>query len=439
MKSTETLTQLKSMSAFSPLGEVVGNLTMGRGRVNNVPVHMAIVESKIASGSLGVKECEKLASLFRIVATQKTPLVLYLDSAGARVSEGLPALGAFRQMYRAAVEMSLSGAPVIALLGANCYGGASMLAALAQHRVFSDNTQLAMSGPSILAASAGASAIDESFRAIAQVTIGVDGRAKLDPANARAWEGALPAPHTGIEAAFANHQRLGERLATALRQRSAAPEAKVQRKDLAALFPVGYEASEQGGVLFGRARLTNANDKVTPNENSALNENPTRSETKVPSEKTSLLGLVDNAPLGVESAWLFADRVWAMVNAEMHQRKVPRRLNIVVDCEAHSTKLDDEKVMLSSYIANVSVALAALAKRGTYIETTVLNILGGGVYVALAAASVNVNLLHGAHIQLLPRGAIASILGGDETAVYGFNDYVAAHVAEQELRVGYLR
>jgi acetyl-CoA carboxylase carboxyltransferase component len=128
MKSTETLAQLKSATGFTPLGEAVGNLTLGRGRLGTgagagagaTPVHMAIVENRIASGSLGVKECEKLASLFRIVATQKSPLLIYLDSAGAKVSEGLPALGAFRQMYRAAVEMALSGAPVVALLGANC-------------------------------------------------------------------------------------------------------------------------------------------------------------------------------------------------------------------------------------------------------------------------------------------------------------------------------
>jgi hypothetical protein len=412
MKSTETLAQLKLLSGFAPLGDAVGNLTMGRGRIHTVPVHMAVVESKIASGSLGVKECEKLASLFRIVATQKTPLVLYLDSAGARVSEGLPALGAFRQMYRAAVEMSLSGAPIIVLLGANCYGGASMLASLAQMRVFSDNTQLAMSGPSILAASAGASPLDEAFRAIAQVTIGIEGRAKLETANLRAWEGKLPAAQdAGMAAAFTNHQRLGERLTPTMAQGDDVEPEKIRRKDLSALFPAGYEASEQRGVLFGRAKLAETGEKI------------------------ALLGLVDKAPLGASSAWALADRVWAMVNSP----EPVRRLNIVVDCEAHSTKLDDEKVMLSSYMANIAVALAALAKRGAYIETTVLDILGGGAYVALAAASINVNLLHGAHIQLLPRGAIASILGGDEAMTYGLADYVDARVVEQELRVGYLR
>jgi enoyl-CoA hydratase/carnithine racemase len=415
MKSTETLSQLKSSTGFTPLGDAVGNLTLGRGRVgvgsSAVPVHMAIVENKIASGSLGVKECEKLASLFRIVTTQKSPLLIYLDSAGAKVSEGLPALGAFRQMYRAAVEMALSGAPVVALLGANCYGGASMVAALAGMRVFSDNTQLAMSGPSILASSAGASALDEAFRAIAAVSIGVECRAKLDNANAREWKAAIPPAHAGQGALFAAHQRLGERLTGPMRHANAVQAAAANRKDLAALFPQGYDATEQDGVLAGRATHTETGEAI------------------------ALLGLVDRAPLGAARAWLLADRVWTLAQ----EVSPPKRLNIVVDCEAHSAKLDDEKVMLSSYIADLAVALAALAKRGTYIETTVLGVLGGGVYVALAAASVNVNLLHGAHIQLLPRGAIASILGGEDAPAYQFADYLAARVAEQELRVGFLR
>ena len=192
MNHLDTLNQLKKETGFSPLGDATGNLTIGRGRLNEVAVHIAVVENKIASGSLGVKECDKLTSLFRIVATQKTPLLLYLDSAGARVSEGLPALGAFRHMVRAALEMTASGAPIVCLLGANCYGGASMLAALATMRVFSDNTQLAMSGPTILAQSAGASAIDDVFRAIAQAAIGADARIKLSVTHVKNWHGEVP-------------------------------------------------------------------------------------------------------------------------------------------------------------------------------------------------------------------------------------------------------
>jgi hypothetical protein len=413
MNHIQTLSDLKSRVEFSALGEPAGNLTLGRGRVSGAPVHVALIENRLASGSLGVKECEKLASLFRVVAAQKTPLLLYLDSAGARVSEGLPALGAFRRLLRTALEMSLSGAPCVAVLGANCYGGASMLAALAAVRVFADNTQLAMSGPSILAQSAGTSALDEAFRAIAEASIGAKARQKLSESNLGAWSGALPpADADAVESAYQAHQLLRERLKINVKRVSDDLAQTVQRKDLAALFPAGFAAREaigEGeGVVFGT----------------------------VTESQAALLGLIDRKPVTALRAWSFADRVWALARAATP----PRQLVIVVDCEAHSSSIDDEKVMLSSYIADVALALAALAKRGTYIETTVLGVLGGGIYVALAATSVNVNLLHGAHIQLLPGRAIQSILGGDgETVVNELADYQKAGVAEKELRVGYLR
>jgi hypothetical protein len=417
MKHLDTLNTLKTETGFAPMGEPVGNLTLGRGRVAGIAVHIALVENKIASGSLGLKECDKLASLFRIVATQKTPLLLYLDSAGARVSEGLPALGAFRHMYRAALDMAASGAPFISMLGANCYGGASMLAALANERVFSDNTQLAMSGPTILAQSAGASAIDEVFRAIAEAAIGAEARVKLSASNTKAWSRAVCSPLENTGSSWHQlHVELGERWKNQNRPQSAFTLGEPHvREELKALYPDGYKTEEEQGILYGRA--------------------------KVGEEKIRLMGIVDRQPLTAQRAWALADRVWALCLSG--KELAGSRLNIVIDCEAHSTTLDDEKIMLSQYMANLAMALTMLGRRGVYIETTVLRKLGGGVYVALAAASVKVNLLHGAEIQLLPGRAIASILG-DAAALNsegkaGAEAYIAARVIDQELKVGLIR
>jgi hypothetical protein len=236
-------------------------------------------------------------------------------------------------------------------------------------------------------------------------------RATLTPANARAWSGTLPTLDAeSLASAYAQHQALHTRLNLLVKRIADEYGEAVERKDLAAIFPGGYKAREVNGegegVLFGYA------------------------------EDVMLLGLVDKKPVTAQRAWAFAERVWEFARAP----KAPKQLQIVIDCEAHSTSMDDEKIMLSSYIANVGLALAALAKRGTFIETTVLGVLGGGIYVAVAAASVNVNLLHGAHIQLLPGRAIASILGsGGEAQDYELADYQKALVAEKELRVGYLR
>jgi len=209
------LETLKAATGFEPVGEPAGNTTLGRGTFDGKPLHIALVENRMASGSIGSAEVSRLAPLFQIVARERSPLVLFLDSAGAKVSEGLKALGAFRRVYREALAAALSGAPIAAVLGRNTFGGSSMLAHLAGERLFSPGTQLAMSGPSIIAASAGMNVLDEMFRAMADASISAASRAKASPANGvwqpgaaiDGWLRQSLAPREGILKAF--HRRHG--------------------------------------------------------------------------------------------------------------------------------------------------------------------------------------------------------------------------------------
>ncbi|MEO8385324.1 MAG: carboxyl transferase domain-containing protein, partial [Betaproteobacteria bacterium] len=246
MLPTECLATLKSRVEFTPSGDAVGNLTIGRGSMASdngapSPVLVGIIENRIASGSLGVKECEKLASLFKVAEAQKRGLILYVDSAGARVSDGLPALGAFRHMYRAAVSAVSAGAPMMAVCGANCFGGASMLAALAGTRVYSANTRLAMSGPSILAQAAGVSALDEAFAAMSVAAISGQARSKLGACELMAADPAsMGASHFIGNDVIERHALLGTRLSKLPSTGKATVGEKIERKDFAKLYPQGY-------------------------------------------------------------------------------------------------------------------------------------------------------------------------------------------------------
>lgn len=404
MLPQESLAHLKSTFHVLPIGEPVGNLTIGRGRVDAQAAHVAIVENRIASGALGARECDKLASLFKIVAAQKSPLILYLDSAGAKVSEGLPALGAFRHMYRHALAMAASGAPVVAFCGGNCFGGASMLASLAGLRVYAKNTRLAMSGPAILAQAAGVSVLDETFAAMSHAAIGSESRVKLGDGNVAASASLRVSEHwQGITAAE-RHRTLGERLAQIEKPAKASAAEPLQRRDLGKLYPAGYALQEMRGIAEGTAT--------------------------VEGQTVPLFGLVDGKPLGASRAWRLADRLRSLLATP------PATLHLLVDCEAHIASLEDERIMLSAYIANLAGALHALAAAGTHIETTVLGRLGGGVYVALAAPSAQLNLVYGSEIQLLPGRAIESILGQDMAQKYDIADYQKAKVAEREIKLG---
>ena len=404
------LRALREASAFEPLGERAGNVTLGRGRVNGRAVHVALVENHTASGSIGTVEVQRLSPVFRIVAKERSPLVLFLDSAGAKVSEGLPALGAFRRVYREALGAALAGAPIAAVLGKNCYGGSSMLAHLARSRLFSANTQLAMSGPSILAATAGMDVLDEMFRAMAESAISAGSRVKASPGNTL-WDPATP-----LEAWLAQalsrpanmagqfrliHQALGARLPAD----SAGPAWEpLMRRDLERLYPEGYEAKEQEGLIVGAGRTAAGGE--------------------------AFVGLIGKSALGAVRAWKFAEAAWR------HLESPPGTLRLFLDCASHAARLDDERLVLSEYIVGMSLPLVLLAVRGTKVELTILGAASGGVYVALAGAATRVTALHGAQIQVLPGTALAAILGGRREETASWDEYAAAGVADEELKLG---
>ena len=406
--AADLLAPLRDAVAFEPVGEPVGNLTIGRGVFEAAPLHVALVESRVASGSLGTRECARLAALLRVAASERSRIVLYLDSAGARVSEGLAALGAFRDLYRAGLEATYAGAAIAAVLGRNCFGGASMLAHLAGRRLMGEGTQMAMSGPSVIASIAGMDPLDEVFRAMAQATMSAAARAKVNAANTVSqgnsdispWlREALAAPADATSALHDRHQEIRARLA-------AQPDPgweSVRRRDLEKIYS-SSEVRESDGLLEG----TGARD----------------------GGEESFIGIVGRNPLGAARAWRFADLAWR------HMQAPPRRLEVYLDCATHAARLDDEKAILTEFVVDMGFALAALGRRGTQVGLTVLGHAGGGVYVALAAPARRVASVHGADIQVLPGAAVAAILGHSGESAPAFEQYRAARVADEEYKLG---
>src|SRR5262249_26533528 len=99
-----------------------------RGLVGGRAVWLAANDTRRARGAIGVAEARQLQDLLQAARRTPAPIFLLLDSAGAKVDEGLAALGAFRRLYREALLTRLAGVPMFALLGRACFGGSSMLA-----------------------------------------------------------------------------------------------------------------------------------------------------------------------------------------------------------------------------------------------------------------------------------------------------------------------
>jgi hypothetical protein len=283
-----------------------------------------------------------------------------------------------------------------------------MLAHLAPQRLFSPGTQLAMSGPSILASAAGVSALDEMFRAMAEASISPRARAQASSANA-VWDEAT-APSAWLREALAARGAVAD----ALRLRHEALQVRlprvaeraaegVRRRDLEKIYQ-SYEARETDGVITGTGRRDGADE--------------------------AFAGVVGKAPLGVARAWRFAEAVWR------HGEAPPARLEVYLDCATHAGRLDDEKVVLTEFIVDMAFALFALAQRGTRVGLTVLGKAGGGVYVALAAPARRVASIYGADIQVLPGSAVAAILGESRESAPDFDEYRKSGVADEEIKLG---
>lgn len=406
------LEALKGAVGFEPAAERVGNLTLGAGTLDGRAVRVALVESFIASGSLGQAECERLAAMFAKCAEDRASLVLYVDSAGARVSEGLRALGGFRTAYRAGLHAALAGTPMAAVLGRNCFGGASMLAHLAGRRLLGPTTQMAMSGPAVIAAASGLDALDEAFRAMAAATFSPQSRSTTCAANAvwqpgedvAAWlRDALQAPPDRASQYRRRHEELGRRLDT---PRDPPVWKTVQRPELARIF-ASHENRECDGVIAGEGVRDGTRERY--------------------------VGFVDNKPVDAARAWRLAEIVWR------HADEPPAHLEVFLDSASHAARLEEERRILTEFVVDTAAALAALAMKGTTVGLTVTGRAGGGIYVALAAPAQRVRSVYArARIEVLPGAAVAAILGESRDDTPAFGEYRSAGVADEELKLGFV-
>lgn len=170
---TGATAELRLASLFSPDCCVplqsASHLQMWRGSVAGRAVLAVATDPRIDKGALGEAECADLRQAIRLAQETEAALVVLIDSAGARLHEGLSIQGALRRLMRDLLDARLAGLPMLALLGRNVFGGASMLAQAASHRCYAPATLLAMTGPRVL---------QQAGDAYDTVIAGIDGGAR---------------------------------------------------------------------------------------------------------------------------------------------------------------------------------------------------------------------------------------------------------------------
>ncbi len=384
-------------------------LTAGTGTVGGTGVAIAATDHDIAGGSFGVVESQALSALFQQCRNDGVPVILCLDSAGARLDEGLPALGAFRLLYRHFLDLRLVGVSTLAILGRDCFGGASMLAATCGRRVYSEASRLAMSGPAVIQALGGRQELDAEDTLAVMALMGGAARVRLQPTDRLCTDrsgnfrqAVLEWMAQRDEESQLDLRKQHNQLGTRLLERGMAPSplSDAELAPPAALLqvvPPGFQARTVDSVMIGRTT------KNSPD---------------------SFFGLVSGEPVGALSLWTLAGACLSAADSRPGEA-----IMLLLDAPGQAPTLRDERVMLSQYISHLALVLSHLRVRGHRVTLQLLGEAAGGIYVALAAPATRVVALPGANVQMLPPAAMARVIG--RNSVRGdVDDYLRAGVVD---------
>jgi Carboxyl transferase domain/Malonate decarboxylase gamma subunit (MdcE) len=389
-------------ASFAPLTGSASPTTLmtGGGYLEGEPVWIAATDPRRARGALGIAEAEALCALFQIARREPRPLLLVVDSAGAKVDEGLGALGAFRRLFREALLTRLTRVPMLALLGKSCFGGASMLACVCGQRVYSSETLLAASGPGVIEALGGKSELDAGDGGQVRALMGGEARTRLGLSEQLATDSVIAFRASAarllrdgvLESSasdwMAQHSSLGQRLARTATDTAAVPgDPDLSVRRLERLLPTGYAPAAHGHVCLA----------LPP----------------AGSERPAFLGLLSGGVVGAAACWQLADAL-----LDLHRTHPKSPVLLLLDAVGHAATRRDEASMLSAYLVDLSLAGAWLTQCRHDVSLWIPGAAAGAVYVAFAAPAKRVSALHSARIRILPEAAVRQILGaGSERPV----------------------
>ena len=152
----ERIAQLLDAASFVELDVLNADagVVTGYGLINGSPVYVYAQDFTVKGGSVGVAHARKVLKVMDLAEKTGAPVIGILDTAGARLDEGVDAMNAYAQM--AGRVSALSGVvPQISLVLGQCGGIASAIAGMTDVTVMSDNGALFVNGPMVVSAVAG--------------------------------------------------------------------------------------------------------------------------------------------------------------------------------------------------------------------------------------------------------------------------------------------
>ena len=98
-------------------------VVVGRGRIEGLPLMLALMDFRFIGGSMGAVVGEKITQAIEHAALERVPMVLFAASGGARMQEGAISLMQMAKTSAALARLAEAGVPYIAVLTDPTTGG----------------------------------------------------------------------------------------------------------------------------------------------------------------------------------------------------------------------------------------------------------------------------------------------------------------------------
>jgi acetyl-CoA carboxylase carboxyltransferase component len=119
-------------------------------RVDGRQVYCYAQDASFAGGSLGEAHAESIVEVLRLAGRARVPVLGFVESAGARMQEGLAALSGYGSIFREHVRLS-GVVPQISIVCGPAAGGSSYGPALNDFVIMTGRASMFLTGPAVVA------------------------------------------------------------------------------------------------------------------------------------------------------------------------------------------------------------------------------------------------------------------------------------------------
>ncbi len=121
----------------------------GTGMVDGRPVACFAQDASFAGGSLGESHADTVVRVLEMAGRARVPVVGFIESAGARMQEGVAALAGYGRIFRAHTDLS-GQVPQLSIVCGASAGGGSYAPALTDIVVMTRRASMFLTGPGVV-------------------------------------------------------------------------------------------------------------------------------------------------------------------------------------------------------------------------------------------------------------------------------------------------